>query len=148
MSKFLKVAIAAAALVVGSAGLASAAKYELGRTALPEEIAAWDIDVRPDGRGLPKGSGKVADGETLYADQCAACHGDFGEGKDRWPVLVGGQKTLKSDNPVKTIGSYWPYASTVFDYVRRAMPFGNAQSLSADDDRGYQRLPNHHRYAR
>lgn len=133
MSKFLKVAIAALTIVVGSGTIASAGKYQLGRVALPEEIAAWDIDVRPDGQGLPKGSGKVADGETLYADQCAACHGDFGEGKDRWPVLVGGQNTLKGEDPVKTIGSFWPYASTVFDYVRRTMPFGNAQSLSADE---------------
>jgi cytochrome c len=112
---------------------ASADKIGIGREALPEEIAAWDIDVRPDGVGLPEGKGKVSAGETIFAEQCASCHGDFGEGRDRWPELAGGADTLKSDDPVKTIGSYWPYASTVFDYVHRAMPFGNAQSLSADD---------------
>lgn len=107
--------------------------FGLGRVATTEEIAAWDIDVRPDGTGLPQGSGSVADGEVLYTDNCAVCHGDFGEGVGRWPVLAGGQDTLKKERPEKTIGSYWPYLSTVYDYVRRAMPYGNARSLSDDD---------------
>jgi len=107
--------------------------YHLGRAATPEEIAAWDIDVRPDGTGLPEGRGTVAEGEVIFAEQCAVCHGDFGEGRDRWPVLAGGQDTLKAERPEKTIGSYWPYLSTVYDYVRRAMPFGDARSLSDDD---------------
>lgn len=107
--------------------------YDLGRPALPEEVAAWDIDIRPDGAGLPDGSGDVWTGEELYIDQCAVCHGDFGEAIGRWPVLAGGQGSLTDDRPVKTIGSYWPYLSTVYDYVHRAMPFGNAQSLSDDD---------------
>jgi len=107
--------------------------FGLGRVAVQDEIAAWDIDVRPDGTGLPAGRGTVAEGEPLFADNCAVCHGDFGEGAGRWPVLAGGQDTLLKDRPVKTIGSYWPYLSTVFDYVRRAMPFGNARSLSDDD---------------
>ena len=107
--------------------------FHLGRKALPEEVTAWDIDIRADGTGLPEGRGTVADGETLFAEGCAICHGDFGEGVDRWPVLAGGHDTLKEDRPVKTIGSYWPYLSTVFDYVRRAMPFGDARSLSDDD---------------
>ncbi len=107
--------------------------FGLGRKALPEEIAAWDIDIRPDGTGLPEGSGTVAQGEPIYTDNCAVCHGDFGEGAGRWPVLAGGQDTLRNDRPEKTIGSYWPYLSTVFDYTRRAMPFGNARSLSDDD---------------
>lgn len=110
-----------------------AAKFSLGREATTDEIAAWDIDVRPDGQGLPPGSGDVMTGEELYVDNCAMCHGDFGEAVGRWPVLAGGQGTLTNDRPVKTIGSYWPYLSTVFDYVHRAMPFGNAQSLSDDD---------------
>jgi cytochrome c len=100
---------------------------------LAEEVAAWDIDIRPDGQGLPEGSGTVADGEVLYTDNCAMCHGDFGEAVDRWPVLAGGHDTLTDDRPEKTIGSYWPYLSTVYDYVRRAMPFGNARSLSDDE---------------
>lgn len=107
--------------------------YGLGREATDAEVAAWDIDIRPDGQGLPVGSGSVADGEPLYTDNCAVCHGDFGEGVGRWPVLAGGHDTLTDDRPEKTIGSYWPYLSTVYDYVRRAMPFGNARSLSDDD---------------
>ena len=107
--------------------------FGLGRKAMPDEIAAWDIDVRPDGTGLPEGRGTVAEGEPIFVENCAVCHGDFGEGAGRWPVLAGGQDTLRNDRPEKTIGSYWPYLSTVFDYVRRAMPFGNARSLSDDD---------------
>ena len=105
---------------------------ELGRPALPEEIAAWNIDVRPDGEGLPEGKGSVKDGEQLFLENCAVCHGEFGEGAGRWPVLAGGQGSLKSERPEKTVGSFWPYASTVFDYVHRAMPFGNNMSLSPD----------------
>lgn len=107
----------------------------LGRAATDEEIAAWDIDVRADGKGLPPGRGSVAEGEEIFTERCAVCHGDFGEGVDRWPVLAGGFDTLTKERPEKTIGSYWPYLSTVYDYVRRAMPFGNARSL--DDDEVY-----------
>ena len=107
--------------------------FDLGRAATADEIAAWDIDVRPDGSGLPEGKGTVTQGEAVYAERCAACHGDFGEGTDRWPVLAGGFDSLKEERPEKTIGSYWPYLSTVFDYVRRTMPFGDARSLSDDE---------------
>jgi len=112
---------------------AAADTLGLGRVALPEEIAAWDIDVRPDGSGLPVGSGDAIVGEELFAEQCAACHGDFAEGVDNWPALAGGFDTLDREDPVKTVGSYWPYLSTTWDYVNRSMPFGNAQSLSADE---------------
>lgn len=105
----------------------------LGRPALPQEVAAWDIDVRPDGQGLPAGRGTVKQGEEVYIAQCASCHGDFGEGAGRWPVLAGGAGSLKSDSPDKTVGSFWPYLSTVWDYVYRAMPFGNGQSLTPDE---------------
>ena len=105
----------------------------LGRAATNNEVSAWDIDIRPDGKGLPVGSGSVIIGEELYTDNCSSCHGDFGEGIDRWPELAGGFDTLDSEDPVKTVGSYWPYLSTVWDYVHRAMPFGNAQSLSNDE---------------
>lgn len=132
MSRFPEIGAAAAALAL-LVGHAQAGLLGLGRPATEAEIAAWDIDVRPDGAGLPPGSGDVAAGEEIFAEQCAHCHGDFGEGAGRWPVLAGGQGTLTSDRPVKTIGSYWPYLSTVFDYINRAMPFGYAQSLEPDD---------------
>lgn len=107
--------------------------FGLGRPATVEEIQAWNIDVRPDGQGLPKGKGNAAKGEAIFAAKCAICHGDFGEGVDRWPVLAGGGDTLKSDDPVKTVGSYWPYLSTAYDYIYRAMPYGNAQTLKPDE---------------
>jgi mono/diheme cytochrome c family protein len=105
----------------------------IGRVATPAEIAGWDIDVRPDGQGLPVGKGSVKDGEIVYMAKCAACHGEFGEGAARWPVLAGGRDTLKSDDPGKTVGSYFPYLSSVIDYVRHTMPFGDAQSLTNDE---------------
>ena len=107
--------------------------FNLGKIAKAEEVAGWDIDVRPDGLGAPVGIGNAIDGEEVYADLCAACHGDFGEGVDRWPELVGGEGSLDTHDPLKTTGSYWPYASTLYDYVYRAMPFGEAQSLSYDE---------------
>jgi len=132
MSKSLK-AVVMLVTCLFTAGPALAGKYNLGREAKPEEVKAWDIDVRPDGQGLPQGKGTVAQGDVLFQEQCAACHGDFGEGIDRWPVLAGGKGSLKSDRPEKTIGSYWPYLSTVYDYIHRAMPYGNSQSLSPDE---------------
>lgn len=131
MSRSLKLAVAAA-LLAASLAAAHAGKLGLGREAKPEEIKAWDIDVRPDGQGLPPGKGTVKQGEELFQAQCASCHGEFGEGKDRWPVLAGGLGSLTHDRPDKTVGSFWPDASTVFDYIKRAMPFGNAQSLTDD----------------
>lgn len=132
---FGSVEMRALVIAAACAGLAlpAAAEAPFGRPALPEEVAAWDIDVRPDGVGLPEGSGTATAGEELFLERCAACHGEFGEGAGRWPVLVGGQGTLTADRPEKTIGSYWPYASTVYDYIRRAMPFGDAQSLTPDE---------------
>jgi cytochrome c len=99
--------------------------------AVDVELADGDIDVRADGLGLPPGN--FSEGEKIFSEQCASCHGDFGEAVDRWPVLAGGHGTLKNERPEKTIGSYWPHTSTVYDYVRRAMPFGNARPLSTDD---------------
>ena len=107
--------------------------FNLGKIATAEEVAGWDIDVRPDGLGAPVGMGNAIDGEEVYADLCAVCHGDFGEGVDRWPELVGGEGSLGTHDPLKTTGSYWPYASTLYDYVYRAMPFGESQSLSYDE---------------
>lgn len=108
-------------------------KFNIGREAKPEEIAGWDIDVRPDGQGLPEGKGSVQEGEEVYMARCAVCHGEFGEGVGRWPHIAGGNGSLASDDPNKTVGSYFPYLSTLFDYVRHAMPFGDAQSLTNDE---------------
>ena len=107
--------------------------YGIGQVATPEQIAGWDIDVRPDGQGAPPGKGSVKDGENIYVERCAACHGEFGESAGRWPQLAQGKGTLASHDPVKTVGSYFPYVSSVFDYIRRAMPFGDAQSLKNDE---------------
>jgi|TARA_B100001741_G_C16542975_1_gene595293 hypothetical protein len=112
---------------------ASERKFNLGKVALKTEVAGWDIDVRPDGKGAPTGKGNALKGEEIYAEACASCHGDFGEGIDRWPELVGGENSLDTHDPIKTTGSYWPYASTIYDYIYRAMPFGAAQSLSYDE---------------
>ena len=108
-------------------------QFKLGKIATPLEVAGWDIDVRPDGFGAPVGSGNAFDGEEIYSEKCGFCHGDFGEGIDRWPELVGGEDSLDSHDPIKTTSSYWPYASTIYDYIYRAMPFGEAQSLTVDE---------------
>lgn len=101
----------------------------LGRAVTADEIKAWDISIPPSGVGLPPGSGSVQQGAAVYVAKCQACHGASGEGK---PVvaLVGGQGTLASDNATRTVGSYWPYATTLFDYVRRAMPTDAPKSLT------------------
>ena len=99
----------------------TARNYGIGRAISAEQIAGWDIDVRPDGQGAPPGRGSVKDGEKVYLDKCAACHGEFGESAGRWP-----QRRAP-------VGSYFPYLSSVFDYIRRAMPFGDAESLSGDE---------------
>src|SRR5215475_12830223 len=104
----------------------------LGRPATPAEIAGWDISIPPDGTGLPPGSGTSEQGAVVYTQKCQACHGEKGAGQPNDP-LGGGQCTLASKSPVRTIGSYWPYATTVFDYVRRAMPYTQSQSLTNDE---------------
>lgn len=117
-----------------------AKNFTYGRAPTANEIKAWDTDVMPDGEGLPDGEGSVEDGDELYANQCASCHGDFGTGGKGYPMLSGGQNTLKNqllqpgdEPPIKTIGSYWPYASTLFWYIKTAMPFTNPKSLSDDE---------------
>lgn len=123
------------ALLVASSFMASgawAADLNLGRIASDAEIAGWNIDVYPDGTGLPSGSGTVAQGERIYQSQCLACHGAKLEG-GMGPALMGGAGSLATEKPLKTVGSYWPYASTLFDYIRRAMPFQAPQSLSNEE---------------
>jgi cytochrome c len=105
----------------------------IGRAATSAEIAGWDIAVRGDGHNLPPGSGTAREGEDLYVTHCASCHGDFGEGLERWPALMGGRNSLRSDQPKRTIGSFWQHAPSVFDYIRRAMPYAAPQSLSNNE---------------
>ncbi|MDG1289857.1 MAG: c-type cytochrome [Lentibacter sp.] len=131
MSKYLKLTVAALALAAASP--AAAEKLGLGRAATDAEIAAWNKDIHPDGSGLPEGSGDVWTGEEVFAEQCGVCHGDFAEGVGNWPKLAGGAGTLDHKDPLKTVGSYWPYLSTTWDYVNRSMPFGAAQTLSNDE---------------
>ena len=123
MCKALLLAFAAAAL------FAQAPKYGVGRAPTPDEVKAWDISVAPDGTGLPEGSGTAAQGKDVYASKCAKCHGGQGQGGDEGP-LVGGQGSLRGPKPLKTVGSYWPYATTLFDYVNRAMPFKQPGTLT------------------
>src|ERR1043166_2667956 len=132
MSKSRKLLLALVAACVCTGALAADRKLGLGRAATPSEVAGWDIDVRPDGQGLPPGKGSVKQGEEVYMARCAACHGEFGESVGRWPPVAGGAGSLASDDPIRTVGSYFPYLSSVFDYVRHAMPFGDSQSLSND----------------
>jgi cytochrome c len=96
--------------------------YGVGRPPTPDEIRALGSAIAPDGGGLPEGSGTVATGREVFAAQCSRCHGPNGEG-NVGPVLAGGQGTLATARPLKTIGSYWPYATTLWDYINRAMPF-------------------------
>lgn len=132
MSKFLRsTAILAALSLTATPVLAE--KLGLGRAALPEEVAAWNGEVSADGTGLPAGSGDAIIGEEIFATQCAACHGDFAEGIGNWPKLAGGMNTLNREDPLKTVGSYWPYLSTAFDYIKRSMPYGNAGTLTDDE---------------
>ncbi len=105
----------------------------IGRPATPEEVAGWSIAVRGDGLNLPPGGGTAQQGEELYATHCAACHGDFGEGLERWPALMGGRGSLRGAEVRRTVGSYWQHAPAVFDYIRRAMPYQAPQSLSNDE---------------
>jgi cytochrome c len=133
MHKAFTAALLGAALVVCSTGTqARQGRYGIGRAATPAEVAGWNIDIGRDGNGLPPGSGSISRGREVFAQQCAACHGDKGEGGvgDR---LAGGQGTLATPHPVRTVGSYWPYAPTLFDYIRRAMPQSAPESLSNDD---------------
>ena len=136
------VALAALALVAPASGAGTGAATQssnpsrpalgFGKAATPAEIAGWDIDVRPDGAGLPRGRGSVAKGQEIYDEKCASCHGTFGESTDYMPI-AGGVGSLKTAQPVRTTGSKLNYATTLFDYIRRAMPFTNPQTLAPDE---------------
>ncbi len=122
----------ALAVVLASGTALAQRGPNLGVAATPEQVAGWDVSVGSDGAGLPPGSGTPAVGAAIFAAKCAACHGPAGEGlvNDR---LVGGQGTIATDRPIKTIGSYWPFATTLFDYIRRAMPYPTPHTLTDDE---------------
>jgi S-disulfanyl-L-cysteine oxidoreductase SoxD len=125
--------LAAALALVALCGAAAAQSPNLGKPISPEDLATWDISIGPDGATLPPGSGTPKQGEAVFTMKCQACHNAKGAGQpnDR---LVGGQGTLPGEKPaVKTVGSYWPYATTLFDYIRRAMPYPQSKSLSNDE---------------
>ena len=120
-------------------------RFGFGREATHEEIAAWDIDVMPDGTGLPEGNGTHADGTPLYLRHCASCHGRTGEGGSAEPLVGNAPETAPpfgpryeewrgdGDDVPFTVGNYWPYATTLFDYIRRAMPSNAPGTLSSDE---------------
>lgn len=129
MSKFEILAAPLLVAVIASVAHAESGKLGFGRAPTEQEVTGWNIDIGRDGKELPPGNGSVQEGRKIFEEKCAACHGEKAEGGvgDR---LVGGQGTLASAKPVKTVGSFWPYAPTLFDYIRRAMPMNAPQSLS------------------
>jgi cytochrome c len=138
---FLKKGLRGLIVGIGLAGIAAwhveaaqdkPTNYGLGRTATEAEIAKWNLDVSPSGDGLPPGQGTVKHGAQLYAKKCAGCHGPTGVEGPMVP-LVGGRGTLATPEPVKTVGSYWPQATTLYDYIYRAMPYTAPQSLTPDE---------------
>jgi len=125
--------LAFVALFCAATAAAAAEAPKLGQAVSPADLAAWDISIAPDGIGLPPGQGTSAQGEAVYVSKCLACHGEKGAGKPN-DVLVGGAGSLAAgQTPVKTVGSFWPYATTLFDYIRRAMPYNESKSLTADE---------------
>ena len=126
-------ALAAACALGLFSSAALAQSPNLGKVITPEEVAPWDISISPDGTGLPPGSGTPKEGEAVYASKCLACHGEKGAGKPN-DALVGGMGSLAGDKPaLKTVGSFWPYATTIFDYVRRSMPYNESKTLTNDE---------------
>jgi S-disulfanyl-L-cysteine oxidoreductase SoxD len=135
MSTYKWIIASAFVVATGTCGASDVDSPHLGRAVTQADIAAWDISIAPDGTGLPPGAGTPKQGEPLFVAQCVACHGVKGAGQvpgQTAPALVGGFGTLTGDNPVKTVGSYWPYATTLFDYIRRAMPAMQPESLTND----------------
>ena len=118
-------------VLVTSMTMAQSPKYKVGRRATAKEIAQRDHFISPDGKGLPPGKGTAAEGRSIYERRCATCHGAEGQGKEE-AALVGGLGTLTTPKPLKTVGSYWPYSTTLFDYINRAMPFDNPGLLTYD----------------
>ena len=122
------------ALVVAAGASPLAAQlptYGVGLTPTGEEVQAWDLTIPPDGQGLPPGSATAVLGKAIYVERCASCHGERGD-DPKYNVLVGGRGTLTTDQPVKTVGSFWQYAPTLWSYIRRAQPLDEPGSLDAD----------------
>jgi len=125
-------ALLAATCVLLSVAAASAQAPKLGKPITETDIAPWDISIMPDGTGLPAGAGTPAQGAKLYLERCSACHGENAKGGEHGAALVGGPARASLDGG-KTIKNYWPYATTIFDFVRRAMPYSEPNSLSSDE---------------
>jgi cytochrome c len=123
----------AALVTLAPAASAQTTPHGVGRAATAEEISKRDISVAPDGSGLPVGHGSVAKGRSVYQERCANCHGDRGEGTPSYPALTGGHGTLASANPVETVGNFWPYATTVWDYIHRTMPYSRPGTLTVSE---------------
>ena len=131
MSMLDRLGLVAVAIVLSAPAFATETPH-LGTPVTEADIKAWDMSIGPDGKGLPPGGGTPGKGAAIFAEKCVSCHGEKGEGKphDR---LVGGQGSLTTDQPVKTVGSYWPYPTTLFDFIRRAMPLTAPLSLTNDE---------------
>ena len=137
-----RISVAAVATLVALTAAAAHAQlpsYGVGRAPTTEEIKAWDVTIPPDGKGLPPGSGTAAQGEAVYVARCESCHGAKGQSPKYEPaatkrtILVGGRGTLHTDKPVQTIGSFWPYATTLWSYINRSQPFDEPGSLTHDE---------------
>src|SRR5580704_3565761 len=135
--RFSKILAAGIFLLSANIALAQTQTYSnIGRTPTKEEIAAWDISVGPDGKGLPEGHGTAKEGAPIFAAKCAVCHGTEGEGGKIGPRVVGGiadTETLTTLKPVRTVGGYWPYATSVWDFIRRAMPRDQSGTLTPNE---------------
>ena len=133
----LSLVCAGTCLLLAGSAMAQTADYKnIGRTPTKQEIEAWDISIGPDGKGLPPGQGSAKDGAPIFAAKCAVCHGDQGQGAKIGPRVVGGiadTETLASLKPVRSVGGYWPYATTVWDFIRRAMPRDNNGTLTPNE---------------
>jgi mono/diheme cytochrome c family protein len=133
----LRIAFGAALLLLGGTAMAQTPGYKnVGRTPTKQEVEAWDISVGPDGKGLPEGHGTAKEGAPIFAAKCAVCHGTEGEGGKIGPRVVGGiadTETLTTLKPVRTVGGYWPYATSVWDFIRRAMPRDQSGTLTPNE---------------
>jgi mono/diheme cytochrome c family protein len=133
MSIRRRLAVTSAALLLGVTAVsvcsAQLPTYGLGRAPTVDEVKAWNVTIPPDGKGLPPGAGTAALGKAIYTERCASCHGPKGD-DGKYSPLVGGRDTLNTDKPVRTIGSYWPNATTLWSYINRAQPFDEPGSLT------------------